>query len=310
MDGESSQSDESNKRKKPCQNEKRIESSESNTSDDDSIARSTGAVFDVLTNNTPSIADTDNPLSDPLLVTLQNDESVNVYSSSEMGDDDITNANKRCSVGQIKLVPLENLMPIMDILIELSSGTSTEDEPIDRNISSSKKMLTKARTKPRTSAIELIDSDGSDSDVPIESLRRKTKVNPTNEVPKDMSMVRVKLVKLPTNMEPLLKKYNLSGIFDANNVIASRKRTKCSEVAIMFPQFFRGNNGCSLFYCKRSSFCEKKNHRNYNLMVKTKSICSLYFCRQNRKRNQNAQRAMTVIRAIAISQMHFNQRNR
>lgn len=263
MAEESSQSDESINRKKPHQNGKQIESSDSDSSHVNSIARSTRANFDVLTIDTPS----DNSMGDPLLVPLRNDESEEY--TSEKGDEDMPNA----SVGRIKLVPLENLMPKKVAPIELSSTTSSEDEPIGRKISSPKKKLTKTRSTTRKSTIEFNDSDGSDSDVTVISVRRKTKENSTNKLPKNILEAQVKLVKLPANMEPLLKRYNLREICDADNVIASRKspmprkRMQRNEVVIMNSTFFCEKS--SLFHCNGGVAPYAKTSPFQYLLVKT-----------------------------------------
>lgn len=230
MDAESSLSEESMKQKKPHRSNRRIDSDESSSNDSFMSARSQAVEFDALKTDTPSKENADVSNDDPLLLPSNNNE--NEASTTEKADEDV---NK---VFQIKLVPIANLMEKKPPPIEVSSDASTEtsdDEPLSRKLTSGKKHFSKHRSTRRLSQLENSDLDDElDSDVtkrqPVTKPRHKAKDKSTIKLPNNVFSAKIKLSRLPSNMEPLLKKYNLSAICDANNVVVSRKSTQRNEV--------------------------------------------------------------------------------
>lgn len=157
--------------------------------------------------------------------------------------------NTSISVSRIKLVPIESLLKATNVVqkkdechaIELSSGSSSDDVLATlvnkKKESSPKKTYTKTRREiqsNRHNYAEISSNDDSDSDIPITAIKQKRfneKSKSTHSKPRDIHSVKVQLTKLPLNLEPLLKKYDLTEIRDRHqNIIVSRKRTRHNEV--------------------------------------------------------------------------------
>lgn len=271
MDSESSTSDLSMARKKPRQN-RRIQSSESESNASDASANLMQVDFDALKNDSASIGThgDEDPLSLPSnetpaqMPTNDVDEEENVEKSSEhdvqtrndsdadndenspsnhvqsRSDADTENAEKNVvnNVHRIKLVPLESLLQMNETnsprqTIDISSDASS-DQPLAAIIKTKAKPSPKKRfTKKRHKSSDIenssneSDSDQSTSSMERQKPKRKTKAKTKkNRSEEDMLSVKVRLHKLPSNLEPLLKRYNLSEIRDRHqNILVSREKT-------------------------------------------------------------------------------------
>lgn len=172
-----------------------------------------------------------------------NDENSNSHSVQNRSDIDSENAEKNVlnNVHQIKLVPLESLLQKNEQKttnskcqsIDISSDSSS-DQPLASIIStkpksSPKKRFTKKRHRSRNinNSSNESNSDESTSSPERQRLKRKSKAkNKTYRSEQDILSVKVRLNKLPWNLEPLLKRYNLSEIRDRHqNILFSREKT-------------------------------------------------------------------------------------
>lgn len=260
MDSESDQSNNStSNRKKPRRN-RRLQSSDSDSSNEsDPSASLTPVDFDNLKNDITFEANVNSSIEDPLLLpsdeaNIQNNNddgdgekisSDRVHSSSDIDNEDAENGvHNAC---KIKLVPLEQLLSQPNATtnsssqcqsVDISSDSSSDQLLVDivkKPETNPKKRFSKSRrTAARNSSCNEIYSNESDSNDDVVPLKAKSKHKSKANKSHDINSVKVRLTRLPTNLEPLLKRFNLSEIRDRHqNILVSRpSKTHRNEVHI------------------------------------------------------------------------------
>lgn len=259
MDSESSQSTLTMRRKKSHRNRRLQSSSDSTSNESDSSASLMQVNFDALKNHTPSKADVDksneiDPLSLPSEATNaqnNNDASDNDENSEKSSSNRVHNhtdteivENDVKQVFRIKLVPLEKLLSHNKEIIrepqcqpvELSSESSSDQPLIDlikETKQSPKKRFSKTRrsTAHKSNCIDTSSNESDSNEFDTVTTVRQTKSKPESNVNHDIRQVKVQLNRLPSNLEPLLERYNLCEIRDRHqNILVSRKKSHRNEV--------------------------------------------------------------------------------
>lgn len=119
---------------------------------------------------------------------------------------------------------------IMEHLSELSSG-SDSSEPLLMLLKNKRSSRRRSQERNSDSTVNETNSDESDAGDSTVSTSQKSNKMSINSHTKDIYSAKVELMKLPSNMESILKKYNLVEIRDAHqNIIASKERTRRNEV--------------------------------------------------------------------------------
>lgn len=169
-----------------------------------------------------------------------NEAAVQIENNNESVDHTVLNVCK------IKLVNIENLLDKRHLAINAKisdgdtiklSSESSSDQVLSKYVRkrpTPKKRLTKSHRNAQSKRSSYAECDSSESDdVPKRNTiksNENAKQNSTGKIPQNIYAAKVRLTKLPSNMEPLLKRHNLIEICDRHqNIIASRKRTHCTE---------------------------------------------------------------------------------
>lgn len=259
MDTDSSENSATKKSKDP------LHSSDSDESYKDAVDEPLHINFDDLKNDQVVNTSSNHSDKDQLSYHSSNEDAEKQMETSES-----TNAPNIQS--KLTLVPIESLLQTKRVsndesdVVNLSSASSSDNLLVElaRPKSKSNKKYTKIRQKtrpnrPNYAEINTSDSsNNSDSDVPIATISRHSRAKPkskrksTNDQPQDMAAVRVKLKRLPLNMEPLLEKYDLIEIRDRDqNVIASRPHRnevhKLISILVKIVFSFHKNNNDSMY---------------------------------------------------------------
>lgn len=264
--------------------------SSSSESDSNSAFQPAMIDFDALIND----IDTYETYSmiDPITLepTQSNEAAVEIENNNQSVDQTVP--NEELKTYKIKLVNIESLLDEKHTVenakpsnggdaIELSSESSSDQilSKYVRKRPSPKKRLTKSHRNAqfkRPSYAE-VDSTESDSDAsinvpkpkPIKSNEISHRI-PIDTNPQNIYAVKVKLTKLPSNMEPLLKKYRLIEIRDRHqNIIASRKRTLCTEEVhkSIFPYCFKKKFSLSLTHSLVNCFSRyREQPKSYGIL--------------------------------------------
>lgn len=145
------------------------------------------------------------------------------------------------TVSRLKLVPLETLLveekntkpekPKCPT-VEVSSETSS-DELLAELVKpkSTKKRTSKSRHTERNASHSTDDESNSDSSQHRKHKSRTHKSKSKQNQKHDLYSLKVKLFRLPENLQPLLKQYDLSEIRDNDQtIIVSRVKTQRYEV--------------------------------------------------------------------------------
>lgn len=208
--------------------------------DSDSCTRISDTDFDALKFDTPSMKNANDPLSLPV---VEDKENCAQNDSDEYIQHNSNQTEKSNAFGppnfKIKIVPLEKLLQKKDTqisnVVDLSSSSSSDECLVvesKRKTMQPAKMPKSARQTTRKNYVDSQSSDETDSDVPIAKLpKRKINSISNKKSQQNVYAVKVRLTRMSSNMETLLKKYNLSEISDQyNNIIISRKKKQQNEV--------------------------------------------------------------------------------
>lgn len=144
--------------------------------------------------------------------------------------DEHTDGQSKSSVDvkpfSLKCVPIERLTGKREEPIAISSS-SNSDDPVLVKLASPKRRHTKTRPTRRRQGASYAEMNSASSDDSVERPKRKSR----SQVNHDVYAVRVNLKPLPSDMAPIMRRFNLSEIRDAHqNVIATREKTQHNEV--------------------------------------------------------------------------------
>lgn len=202
------------------------------SSDSDSSDSLSEIDVDALKYDTPSI----NNAIDPLSLQFVEEKSVtNAESDDKIVPNDASKTTESNSDCRFELMPLENFVSQIEntkLPVKLSIEPSSDDALVTQIKVKSNSSKTPNTT--RKSFNNIHDTDEFDSSVPIDVPQRKTKAISTH-IDQKIYAVTVRLTRMPSNMEPLLEKYNLIEICDQDqNVIVSRETNHRNEVQNLY----------------------------------------------------------------------------
>lgn len=213
----------------------------SNESHSDSVTVKSAKSMDFDPLGTRSATNSNDGLENPSLL----EEMVDMESdNNNMEKSEESASNEGNFIGKVKLIPLNDLMQpakkqkeakLMDSVV--LSSESSSDEPLSKLQTEKlgpQKRLTKRRSS-HTAHVEISsdESENSDTDdsMPIAVKQPAEKPAETKELPDKIYSAKVKLTKLPTDMNSILAKYNLVEIRDrTQSVIASTDKNHHDEV--------------------------------------------------------------------------------
>lgn len=219
-----------------------MSSDTSNDSHGDSVTVKSAKSMDFDPLGTRSATNSNDGLENPSLLEKMVDmESDN--NNMEKSEESASNGEN--FIGKVKLIPLNKLMQpakkqkeakSMDSVV--LSSESSSDEPLSKLQTKKpgpQKRLSKKHSS-RTAHIEISsdESENSDTDdsMPIASIvKQPEKPAERKQLPDKIYSAKVKLTKLPTDMNSILAKYNLVEIRDrTQSVIASTDKNHHDEV--------------------------------------------------------------------------------